>query len=282
MFSFFRRKEKHTIMQRDDNPATHAKDPFDDPSEIFALFTRITGMHFDKKEQITAEKIRNFCLRREIGGFAELHEQVRRDESLMQELIDYLTVNETFFFRETEQIDILVRETGRTKRPMRILCAPCASGEEVYSIIIRLLEAGIPSTRFHITGIDINASAIENSREGLYSERSVNRIGPGLRSKYFTKEGGKYRIIPPLRTLPEFRKANIFDDTFSSLGSFDMIFSRNLFIYFDERGKRRAVEIFCSLLKPGGRIFFGHADNFADPLCLKQSFLDRTRVYIKV
>lgn len=281
MFSFFKRNKKSASTEKREPESSFPDDSYDSPQEIFTLFTHVTGMHFYKKEQITTEKLRNFCRRKKIGGFQELKARLQNDADLMQALIDYLTVNETFFFRELEQVDILKEIVRDTSSSFRILCAPCASGEEVYSVLIRLLEAGIPQNRFHVTGIDINASAIARAREGLYTERSVSRLDSVLRSKYFEKEGAHYRIIPSVRNLPDFRVANIFDEIFPKQGSFDAIFSRNLFIYFDEKEKKRAVEIFCSLLKPEGKMFFGHADNFSDPVCLVSEFVGRTRVYTK-
>ncbi len=280
MFSFFWRKRTEPL-KTPETPSPATDDSFNDPSEIFELFTKITGMHFYKKEQITAEKLKNFCLRHQIVGFNELKKNLLSDPQTMQALIDYLTVNETYFFRELEQLEILQQRVAQTAAPVRILCAPCATGEEVYSIIIRLFEAGIPPERFSITGIDINASAIGRACEGVYSERSVNRVDEALRKKYFLKEPEGFRIIPALREQAQFRKENIFEEGFRTLGKFDVIFSRNLFIYFDETEKKRAVEIFCSLLKPEGQMFFGHADIFDDPVCLQSEFVGRTRVYTK-
>ena len=280
MFSFFKKKTSpQEVLQDQSYPSD---DSFDDPREIFERFTNITGMNFSSKEEITKQKIQNFCMRYEIGGFGELNTRLEEDDSLLQALIDYLTVNETYFFRELEQIEILKEQLKAEPRPIRILCAPCATGEEVYSIIIQFLEAGIPEGNIHVIGIDINASAIQRAKTGVFSQRSVSRIEPALITRYFTQENNSYKVTDTVHRLADFRRENIFDETFRKLGMFDVIFSRNLFIYFNDREKKRAVEIFCSLLKPGGQMFFGHADNFDDPVCLKSDFVGRTRVYRKI
>ena len=280
MFDFFKKRKPVTKEEEKSHPSAH--DSFDDPGAIFELFTRITGMHFTSKEQITKQKLQNFCMRYQLGGFTELNDRLRQDNMLLQALIDYLTVNETYFFREAEQLDILKTQIKNTPGKMHILCAPCATGEEVYSIIISFLDAGITPERFKVTGIDINASAIEHAKQGLFSERSVNRVDPDLLARYFSKEENNYRVSEEVRRLSDFKRENIFDESFYRIGSFDVIFSRNLFIYFDEKEKRKAVEIFCSLLKTGGHMFFGHADNFDDPVCLTSEFIGRTRVYRKI
>lgn len=278
MFDFFKKKKSTEIKQV---TTTYTDDSFDNAKDIFDLFTSITGMHFHKKEPITKEKIKNFCLRHDIHGFKQLNILLKNDPTLMQDLIDYLTVNETYFFREIEQIRLLEDFVKEMDDTVHILCAPCSSGEEVYSIIIHLLEAGIPKEKFHITGIDINASAIQRAQKGLFSERSVNRVDDDLRKKYFYFENSTYRINPNLTAMASFRVENIFSETFPSLGKFDFIFSRNLFIYFDAMEKRRAIERFCSMLHPKGHVFFGHADIFDDPVCLISEFMGQTKVYKK-
>ena len=278
MFSFLKKKKPD---EKKHAEAIFSDDSFDDAQDIFDLFTSVTGMHFHKKEPITKEKIKNFCLRHDIHGFKQLNMLLEKEPSLMQDLIDYLTVNETYFFREIEQIRLLERFVKEADDTVHILCAPCSSGEEVYSIIIHLLEAGIPKEKFRIVGIDINASAIQKAQKGLFSERSVNRVDDHLRKKYFYNEGSTYQINPNLAAMASFRVENIFSETFPSLGKFDFIFSRNLFIYFDATEKRRAVERFCSMLHPKGHVFFGHADIFDDPVCLISEFMGRTKVYKK-
>lgn len=280
MFSFF--KKRTAPAETKEENVYFPDDNFDDPGAIFERFTNITGMNFSSKEEITKQKIKNFCMRYEIHGFGELNKKLEEDDSLLQSLIDYLTVNETYFFRELEQIEILKEQLKAESKPIRILCAPCATGEEVYSIIIQFLEAGIPREYIHVIGIDINASAIQRARTGLFSQRSVSRIEPALMTRYFTEEENGYRVTDEIRRMADFRRENIFDESFRQLGTFDVIFSRNLFIYFNDREKKRAVEIFCSLLKAGGQMFFGHADNFDDPVCLESDFVGRTRVYRKV
>lgn len=255
---------------------------FSDAQEIFSLFTRVTGMHFNKKETITAEKIKNFCLRRDIYSFQDLHRRLADDSDLLQTLINHLTVNETFFFREMEQITLLKDLIHEKSSPCRILCAPCSSGEEVYSIIIQLLEAGITKNRFEIVGIDINTHAIERAVRGLYSERSVNQIDPRIKHTYFDQHHNLFELKETIRSMAIFRQENIFGDRFKSLGRFDYIFSRNLFIYFNEEEKNRAISIFCSMLNTGGNMFFGHADIFKEPECLSSRVVGKSRIYTKI
>jgi len=276
------KKDRDTELRYEPPVCPEGERDFSSAEAIFEMFTRITGMHFHKKEAITKEKIKNFCLRNQICSFRQLEEKLEHDGELLQRLIDHLTVNETYFFREQEQLDILQRFVRESGKKVKILCAPCSSGEEVYSIIIGLLEAGIPEDRFEIIGIDINAGAIERAKRGIYSERSVNRADAMIKETYFRPENGAYVVNPDVKSLARFEKANIFDKNFNALGRFDYIFSRNLFIYFNETDKARAVRIFCDMLNDGGTIFFGHADIFDEPACLSASIIGKSRVYTKI
>lgn len=255
---------------------------FDSAVKIFEYFTSVTGMHFNKKEKITTDKIINYCRRNGLYSFEELYDDITTSKESMQKLIDYLTVNETFFYRELDQIELLCKIVRKNNSKISILCAPCATGEEVYSIIIALFEAGIESHRIEVTGIDINESAIERAKKGEYSARSLNRLNDTLIEKYFNKTADGYKIKADVKEMAKFQRINIFDENFKNLGKFDYIFSRNMFIYFNKEERKRAMEIFCTLLKDcDAYVFFGHADTIDETECLIKHHIDRTKVYLK-
>ncbi|MDQ7055899.1 MAG: CheR family methyltransferase [Persephonella sp.] len=162
------------------------------------------------------------------------------------------------------------------------MSAPCSTGEEVYSIAIYLLEEGnyIKKRDFILVGIDIDSLAIEKAKEGLYSERSLHKVPQNLREKYFIKEGEFYRVRPFLRESVSFEVVNVLDKyRMKRLGMFDVIFSRNMLIYFEERERLEAIANFYSIMKPGGYLFLGHAERIPShfklfkPVKLGKSFL---------
>ena len=187
-----------------------------------------------------------------------------------EELINAVTVNETYFFRENHQFEILidnvlpiVDQNKRADEPIRILCAPCSTGEEPYSVAIHLLEDdGIVNERdFEIFGIDIDSNVIEKAKKGLYSDRSVHAIPPAVKRKYFTKKMGFNQLDPDICDAVTFLKANVFDkQEMNALGKFDVIFSRNMLIYFDDASKREVAMNFYNMLNPKGFILLGHAE----------------------
>jgi len=216
-------------------------------------------------------KIEDIFVKREIENFNTFYHQLRfmHNEELLQDLINAVTVNETYFWREHEQFKVLTKELlphlvqEGSQRHVRILVAPCSSGEELYSIMIAILEAGdlIDKLKIEMIGIDIDSAMILKARQALYSQRSIDKLPKTLVQKYFTKIGNFYKLSPEISNAAQFLQANIFDERLKAeIGEFDIIFSRNMLIYFNQENKQRAYEIFYTLLKEKGYLFLGHAD----------------------
>lgn len=259
MFSLFKKKAisiEHEIKEVKPKDYTNI-------TPIAEYFKNETGVIFDKQISILTNKVKTFCTHREIHSFIELLNIIKNDSKIKQELIDYLTTNETFFYREFRQIEELVSLVKNSFGHVEILCAPCATGEEPYSIAIALLEAGVSSSNFKIVGIDINSDALNKAKSAIYKERNVRNLSQEIRSKYFMQTDGVYILNSSIKTLVRFELANIFDDSFKKIGKFDFIMSRNMLIYFDKETKLKAKAILESLRKDKSQgIFFGHADLF--------------------
>ena len=258
MFSIFKKKEKLVA-----NVQVKYKEDFNDIKPISKYFHNETGITFDKQISILQNKVTSFCKQRYIYSFSKLLEKIQVDNILKQELIDYLTTNETFFYRELKQIEELVELVKASIGKVNILCAPSATGEEPYSIAIALLEAGVSASAFNIIGIDINSDAISKAKKAVYGERNVRNLSAEIISKYFTKNSNEYILKQNIKSLVSFKIANLFDSSFSSLGKFDFVFSRNMLIYFDKETKLKAKSILESMRKNNNhKVFFGHADLF--------------------
>lgn len=189
-----------------------------------------------------------------------------RDPNALQEVIDYLTVNETYFFREPAQIGVfvqtLVPEIMRRKssgEKVRVLSAGCATGEEPYSLAIALAEqykATRVRDRFHLAGVDIDRMAIEKARKGIYGQGSFRRFDSGLLSRYFDpcrdRVGGRI-IRPEIRRLIDFRRGNLLEAPYpDDLKDMDVVFYRNVSIYFDAVVRKRIFRNLSKVLLPGG------------------------------
>ncbi len=238
--------------------------------EILEYFYAKTGIHFDEKKDVVAHKIDTFYKAKEFCDPHSFFEKLKRDESLWQEFVNLLTVNETYFFRETKQIEMMAA-MAKERHVFNILCAPSSSGEEPYTILMSLAEVGLLPKVGKLVGIDINSAVIRMAQEGVYSKRSLHRTPTEVVQKYFREtDGQKFEIVGDIKRLVDFRVQNIFDHSIKSLGQFDFVFSRNMIIYFDKESRLEAEKALYSLLKPGGVLFLGHADLIQNSFNLKK------------
>ncbi len=256
MFSFFKKKSQTKVEKE-----PLQKEDFEDIEELITYFKKETGIDFFNKKEIIKNKLIIFCRKKDIFSFNLLFEKILKDRVLKQELIDYLTVNETYFFRETPQIKQMIEKAKKLGYKVEILCAPSSSGEEPYTIAMMLLEAGFKQSDFHILGIDISEKIISRALEARYNERSLHRVSLELKERYFMKDGEFFILRDVVKDRVSFRCVNIFDESLHNLRKFDFIFSRNMMIYFDQETKIKAKNILQRLLKrPEETIYFGHAD----------------------
>lgn len=258
MFNFFKKKvetPKEKVKKREED--------FQDIKVIAEYFHKETGITFDKQESILRNKLSHFCRQREICSFEELLQNIHHNKSIKQEIIDHLTTNETYFYRELKQIQELVELVKQETSHVSILCAPSSTGEEPYSIAIALFESGIRPSQFSITGIDINSEAITKAQNAIYGQRNIRNLSDRILSTYFTKENDSYLLKENVKSTVRFKVMNIFDTSFNTIGKYDFVFSRNMLIYFDKATKLKAKEILESVRKEKKHdVFFGHADLF--------------------
>jgi len=259
MFDFFKKQEKNIKNIK----SQLIEEDYNDIEPIAKYFYNETGITFDKQISILKNRVTSFCKQRKIYSFKNLFEDIKSDKQLKQELVDYLTTNETYFYREFTQIEEFVKLVKQQDENIKILCAPSATGEEPYSIVIALLEAGISKNKFEVIGIDINQEALTKANIAIYGERNVRNLSTAILGKYFTKQDNTYILSENVKSLVTYKLANIFDTSFQDLGKFDFIFSRNMLIYFDKQTKQKAKNILESMRKNKEYdVFFGHADLF--------------------
>ncbi|WP_432563204.1 CheR family methyltransferase [Kineococcus sp. SYSU DK003] len=239
---------------------------------------RRTGIHFGDNKRYFVDKRVTTCVREHGGDFNLWFASLRAgaDERFAQQLVNELTVNETYFLREDHQFDSLVRTVmpriaqartaARDRSPIRILSLPCSTGEEPYSIALRLLSEwpGIETFDVEIVAADIDTRVLEHARRGEYGARSMHRVPPAVRTEFFERAGERHRVREDVREAIEFTTANLCDtDQMRSFRAFDVVFCRNVLIYFDEISSRRAAENLFGALRPGGFLFLGHSESMS-------------------
>lgn len=275
MFSWFKRKTALPSQTQ----ISHEED-FSDTRQIYQFFTDLTGIHFEQKESITTPKLVRFAKEYGCRSFLELIDTLCFDPSVKEALINLLTVNETYFFREKDQLDFLVSHCRDASSTLRILCAPGSTGEEAYSIAIMLAEHGYALRTIQIVSIDINTDATTSACAGLYSPRAVHRLSESLKERYFILEDNHYRVCDSIKQVVEFRSCNIFEAEFLELGVFDILFSRNMLIYFDQSTVKKAIHQLTRLARTDTScFFFGHADLLITPEGLQEHFEDGIKYF---
>lgn len=248
----------------------------DDFRKFQEYFYRKTGIQFDDTKRYFVDK--RLVERIEATGnenfrnyFMMLRFQSSGQE--LQELVNVMTVNETYFFREEYQFECLVNsilpDVVRNKldrKPIRIWVMPSSSGEEAYSIAMCLLERwdGIHSWDIEIVSSDIDTNILSKAKQGKYSARSVQQVPRDYLAKYFHQVDNEFQINDDLRSSVEFTRANLMNPAdVRAYRDFDVIFCRNLLIYFDDRSRRQAAETFFDAMKPGGYICLGHSESMS-------------------
>jgi chemotaxis protein methyltransferase CheR len=240
------------------------------------FFYRRTGIQFSSSKRYFVDKRVAACIE-ESGsdGFATWFARIRLggEEHLVRRLISRMTVNETYFLRESYQLDCLVGSVlprvladGGGDGTVRILSIPCSTGDEPYSIAITLLERwpAIDDVDVQITGVDIDADVVAVARAGVFGARALQHLSDGLRARYFERTGEGHRIRADLRQVIGFDVGNITDaHDMRRFRGYDVIFCRNLLIYFDELSSRRAAENLYAALRPGGYLFLGHSESMS-------------------
>ncbi len=225
-------------------------------------FYQTTGIEFQDNRNIVDRKVKAFYEEKGYNDYHDFFTAIKNDQSLHQELINLLTTSETYFYRELSQIELFISQVKEKNHRIKVLCAPCASGEEPFSLLIAMLEAKIDIDKIEIYGIDINTNEIDKAKSGIFPHRRLHQLPKGLEAKYFTEVyENHYQIIPKLQRHVHFRQMNLFDQFPSELDNFDVIFSRNMLIYFDKKSQERSEKIFYEKLRPGGSLFLGHADH---------------------
>ena len=258
---------------------------------------RKSGIHLEEKKHY--EKLAKYIDRRsaELGvdNFRKYFFKLRfedKDGSEFQELMNGMTVNETYFFREKEQFEVLANSILPelhaklpAGKPIRILSSPCSTGEEPYSMILHILQEGkvVEERDIEVVGIDIDSTVIKKAIASKYSERSVHAIPKGILAQWFKKKGLGYELSDDLKGVVDFKVCNVFDKLqMRALGKFDVIFSRNMLIYFDDASRKEVAMTFYDMLNPRGYVLLGHAEYMSRIVSVfKAKKVDTTLIYQK-
>ena len=195
-----------------------------------------------------------------------LLDRVRNEVAERDRLVEEVIVAESWFFRDRQVFDFVRSFVGTLaaipgRRPVRILSAPCASGEEPYSVAMDLLDAGLPPTHFSIDAIDVSHAALERASRARYSSNAFRNADTAFRDRWFRADSGSAVLDQAVRSCVHFSWANLLDDSFvADRQLYDVIFCRNLLIYLTEDARRHVERVIDRLLRPDGLLVLGAAE----------------------
>ncbi|HKG59922.1 MAG TPA: protein-glutamate O-methyltransferase CheR [Pyrinomonadaceae bacterium] len=242
-------------------------------SLIQALINERTGMHFDNgKRDLLLDKLSPLVIERGFGSFLDYYYLLKYDPAApaeWQNVMNALSVQETYLWREIDQIRALVQtlvpewHARNGNSTLRIWSAACATGEEPLTIAIALNEAGwFERASIEIVASDASSKAIDRAVQGVYRERAFRNLSPHLRDRYFQPDGSNWRVRSDIHSRVKWGLANLIEeDQISPLAAADFIFCRNVFIYFSESAISRVVRSFSRHIRPPGYLFVGAAES---------------------
>ncbi len=233
------------------------------------------GIHFpDNKRYLLESRVGRRLSALSLATFEDYHRLLlnggRRTELPL--FINSVTINETYFFRQPEQIDLLkndlipglIAAKGPGPQRIRIWSAASSTGDEAYTVGIMIreqLQPKHPSVQFEIVGTDINSEVVRTAQAGIYSQYAVRNIPPAYMQKYFRREGNQYHLSPDIKQMATFRQMNLMDrSALSLLQPFDIILCANVLIYFDAPAKQRVVHALYNSLRPGGYLLISFSE----------------------
>lgn len=228
----------------------------------------------DQKKALVTGRLQKVLREKHFKSFSDYYKFIINDKTgqALSDLVDRISTNHTFFGREYEHFDyfqktvlpeLIKRKIKKNERDLRVWSAGCSTGEEPYTLVILMKEflgndynkwdAGVLAT-------DISTVALSKAIAGVYDQNRLHNFDKNLRDKYFTKNNDKYTIKDEIKREVTYKRFNLMNDFFPFKKAFDVIFCRNVMIYFDTETRIQLVNKFYSILDNGGHFFIGHSE----------------------
>jgi chemotaxis protein methyltransferase CheR len=213
-----------------------------------------------------------------LRSFEDYHRHLRfapEREAEQQRMVSHLTNNETYFFREQPQLDVFAghvlrslkeRKARSGDKRLAVLSAGCSTGEEPLTLAMILFDSGqfFWGWDVRVTGLDVDGAALEKARRAVYHKGALRAVTPAQLERHFVSDGTGVRVKEPARRHVSFVCGNLLEPgSYEALAPLDVIFCRNVLIYFSDQAVQRAVALFQATLAPGGYLFLGHAESLA-------------------
>lgn len=243
----------------------------------------------DNKKYFLENRLSHRILEKKHSSFDEYLQFLRSPgNGELQNLYDAVTTNETYFFREPQQFDvfsnhILPQVLSRNRsRGIKVWSAACSTGEEPYTTAM-ILKENAPRVQAKVFGSDISDATLASARNGIYTSYSVRIVPPHYREKYFRSRGDGFELDEGIRKSVNLLNVNLIDEKqVRAIRDVDVIFCRNVLIYFDDKSKRKAVSLMYDALAPDGVLLVGTSESLHNVTrALKPTVIDKVVIYQK-
>lgn len=238
-----------------------------------SLVHRETGIFLsDQKRELLVGRLTPRMRALAMISFGAYHDHVREHREELVRMIDSICTNETQFFREPKQFAflesvVLPRWRAAAKKHIRIWSAGCSTGEEPYSIAMTV-AAGLPEVSIEILASDLSTKVLDRAAAGIFPIERAEQIPAHYRKAFMLRgsgaQEGKMAVRPELAAMIRFARINLSHESYPVAGRFDLIFCRNVLIYFDGPSKRRVIDRLLDRLEPNGYFFLGHSESLSN------------------
>ena len=241
----------------------------DDFNAVRKRLKQVTGISLaDSKDSMVYSRLVRRIRKLKLLNFSDYLRHIESDEAESELFINALTTNLTSFFREKHHFDFLKQYLSKNKEPIKIWCTASSTGQEPYSIAMAAVETlGSFNIPISVIASDINSEVLNSAARGIYSLSDVEDLPISIKRQFFQKGKGtnadKVKIVPELRRLVSFKKLNLMDDSYDMPSNFDIVFCRNVMIYFDKETQLEILQKILRHLKNDGIYIAGHSENFA-------------------
>ena len=235
-----------------------------------------TGIYFqDNKRYLLESRISRRLIALKLPGYPAYYDLLVRGgiNNELKALVNAITINETFFFRNQPKFDLLEKElipdivarrAREGRKAVRIWSAACSTGDEPYTIALiakERLQHKFPGMRFEIVGTDINTEVLDKAQAGIYGEYGVRNVPPVMMRKYFKEDGVRFRLSPEICRMVKYHHVNLSDRAaMARMRGVDIVLCANVLIYFDTQAKQRVVASIYNNLNAGGYLLVGFSE----------------------
>ncbi|MFC4698589.1 CheR family methyltransferase [Glaciecola siphonariae] len=236
---------------------------------VRAKLKQLAGINLaDSKDSMVYSRLSRRIRTLHLGDFKSYLSYLDGHKDEQEEFINALTTNLTSFFRERHHFDHLLNVIQQAKRPLKIWCAASSTGEEPYSIAMTAVEAlGSFDIPVSIIASDIDSKVLQTASNGVYKLDQLASMENSVKKRFFHRgkgaNAGNVKVVPELRNLLSFQKVNLMDSSYQLPKDFDIVFCRNVMIYFDKPTQLKILEKIITHMRPDGYYYAGHSENFS-------------------